>query len=112
MASFSNVQADLNEVNDLIPLIVPTKSLPLNADHQLMKTLTSLMILEAQDSLTPQQFSEHRMKTKQILESLIAKLENNYEYETYLESQIEALDIKYNILVAESEATRLNEQVS
>lgn len=89
----------------------PTKSVPLKADHILLKTLTSLMMLEAKDSLTADELAEHRTKTKQILESLIAKLENNYEYETYLEGEITALETKYNELQIEADEKIAREKV-
>jgi hypothetical protein len=61
-------------------------------DYEIMKSLNSLLHIELQDSEPQQSFSHYREQSKALLTKMLAKLEDNDEYQRYLESEVKRLE--------------------
>jgi hypothetical protein len=57
-----------------------------------MKSLNSLLETELQETLSVTDFAEYKGKSKALLTKLLAKLEDNFEYQKYLESEVKRLE--------------------
>ncbi len=87
------------------------KATPISSDHQLMKALSSLVELESKDIFDAGDFVLYRSKTKNILEVLLAKLEDNHEYHLYLEEEVRSLETKCSETELEYHSKTVKEQV-
>jgi hypothetical protein len=63
-------------------------------DYEIMKSLNSLLHLELQDGESERSFIQYREQSKALLTKMLAKLEDNDEYQRYLESEVKRLEEK------------------
>jgi hypothetical protein len=61
-------------------------------DYEIMKSLNSLLETELQETLSASDFAEYKGKSKALLTKLLAKLEDNFEYQKYLEAEVKRLE--------------------
>jgi hypothetical protein len=73
-------------------------------DYEIMKALNGLLEMELQDSFGSEHFQRYKEKSKALLSKVLAKLEDNHDYQKYLEQEVKRLE-------EESESSR-EEKVS
>lgn len=61
-------------------------------DYGIVKSLNGLLELELQETLKVEDIKEYKAQSKALLSKLLAKLEDNFEYQKYLETEIKRLE--------------------
>lgn len=62
------------------------------ADYDIVRSLNGLMEIELQDALNENDFQDYKIKSKALITKLLAKLEDNFEYQKYLETEVQRLE--------------------
>ena len=61
-------------------------------DSEIIHNITSLVELELKQNMDEDSFGLYKIKTKQLLQKLLEKLEDNFEYQLFLESEVKRLE--------------------